>query len=151
MPRRPTTHAPEPQQWFLCSVADCPRKFRTTSGRTRHIDTKHDENDPRNGIPTPQFPPKRPQARVNLPFSQDDPNPLDIRMSNSPHLGDTDSGFRENTPLLIEPGELDMPNPPNPLNSPTPSSPDSEADEDSIPAAEYHPYVDGVYFFSLID
>ena len=34
MPRRLTIHAPEQQQGFRCSVADCPRKFRTTFGRT---------------------------------------------------------------------------------------------------------------------
>jgi hypothetical protein len=150
MPRRPTTHVPEPQQWLLCLVSDCPRKFRTTSGRTRHIDATHDENDPRREISAPQIPPKRPQARVNPPLSQEDPNLLDIGMSNSPHLGDADSDFREYTPLSIERGNLDMPSPPIRLNSPTPSS-DSETDEDSIPAVEHHPYIDGVYTSFLLD
>jgi Plavaka transposase len=160
MPRRPTIHAPEPQQWFLCSVADCPRKFRTISGRTRHINAKHDENDPRHENSGPQIPPKHPQARVNPPLSHDDPNLLDIGMSNSLHLGDSDGDsdphFRELTPLSIDPGDIDMPGPPNPLVSPTPSSPSpsSETGEDSIrvPDVEYHPYIDGAYFlpFRLI-
>lgn len=150
MPRRPTIHAPEPQQWFLCPFADCPRKFRTISGRTRHVNAKHNENDPRHENSAPQIPPKRPQARVNSPLSHDDPNSLDTDFL---YLGDADSDshLREYTPISIDSlaGDVDMPSPPNPLTSPAPSS---ESDEDSIPSIEYHPYIDGVSFlpFRLI-
>ena len=90
----------------------------------------HDENDPRCEFSGPQIPLKCPQARVNPSMSQEDPNLLNIRKSNSPYLGDTDSGFREYTPLSIEPGNLDMPSSPNPFILPTPSSPDLKTDED---------------------
>ena len=80
-------------------------------------------------------------------MSHDDPN----------LLGDADSDlhFREYTPLSIDPSNIDMPSPPNPLTSPAPSSDSSlssETDEDSIPSVEYHLYIDGMYFlpFRLI-
>jgi hypothetical protein len=41
-----------------------------------------------------------------------------------------------------------MQTPPRPMTSPMPSSPDSE-DSIRVPAVlvEYHPHIDGVYFF----
>ena len=138
MPRHPTIHAPEPQQWFLCPVVGCPHKFQMISGQTRHINAKHNKNDPRWENSAPQIPPKRPQARVNSPLSYDDPNLL----GNT----DSDSHFREYTPLS---SNIDMLSLPNLLTSPAPSSDSSlssETDEDSIPSVECHPYIDGMYF-----
>jgi hypothetical protein len=144
MPRRPTTHVPEPQQWFSCLVADCPRQFRTISGRTRHINAKHDANDPRHENSAPHIPPKCPQARVNPPSSHDEPNLLD-RMSSPPHLDEAESDFQDYTTLsIIDSGDVNNVMPTLPI--PPPSSLDSETEEDSIPAIEYHPHIDGVYF-----
>ena len=155
MPRRSTTHAPKPQQRFSCLVAGCPRKFQTISGRTRHINAKHNTSDPRRENSAPQIPSKRLQARVNPPLSHDEPNLLDIEVSNSPHLGEANLDFRDHTPLLnFDSGDIDVPTSSRPLSPtsltqmslPMPSSPSSETDDDSIPAVEYHPYIDGAYF-----
>lgn len=148
MPRRPTTaHAPEPQQWFFCLVAHCPRKFRTISGRTKHVNAKHDANDPRREN-SPHIPAKRLQARVN-PFSHDEPDLPDIRMSNPPEPEEANPGFQDRPLLTFDSADIDStPSPPMPLRtlmpSLTPSPPDSETDENSVPVVEYHPYIDGV-------
>jgi hypothetical protein len=152
MPRRPTT-GPKPESesgpLFPCLVADCLRKFRTISGRTRHFNAIHDHDEPRREN-FPHIPPKRPRATVN-PLSHDEPNLPDIRMSNPPHLDEADPGFqdRDYTPLPIfdfdnVPQASPLMASPTLMPSPTPSSPDSETDENSVPAIEYHPYIDGV-------
>ena len=73
-------------------------------------------------------------------------------MSNHPHPGEADSGFQDCAPpFIFDSGNIDIHS--RPMPSPTPSSPGSETDEDSVPAVEYHPYIDGVcvlHFFRLI-
>ena len=105
MPRRPKAHAPEPQQWFFCLVAHCPRKFRTISGRTKHFNAKHDANDPRreNSL---HIPAKRLQARVNS-LSHDEPDLPDIRVSNPPELEEADPGFQDRPHPIFDSADID--------------------------------------------
>lgn len=41
MPRRSKIYHREPKEWFSCPVYWCSRKFRTQTGRTKHIRSKH--------------------------------------------------------------------------------------------------------------
>lgn len=45
MPRRPTIYHREPKEGFSCPVHDCSQKFKTQTGRTKHIRLKHKKND----------------------------------------------------------------------------------------------------------
>lgn len=45
MPRWPTTHVREPNEWFSCVVPYCPSKFRSINGRTQHIRAMHTCNE----------------------------------------------------------------------------------------------------------
>ena len=56
MPRRSTIYRPEPKEWFSCPVYGCSRKFRTLTGRTKHIRAKHNKNEPLSWLSVSKMP-----------------------------------------------------------------------------------------------
>ena len=89
MARHPKIYHPEPKEWFPCPVHDCPRKFRTQTGRTKHICSKHENIDLQTQTPSQnslslEIPPEcLSPINTNLPIDLD-PQDVDSYMSNVP-------------------------------------------------------------------
>jgi hypothetical protein len=144
MPRRSTIHHPEPREWFSCPVHGCSRKFRSPTGRTKHIRAKHNENDERSSLSVSKIP--RPSQ---APVSFDTTTPIDsdhqdADMPDVPHTPDvaSDFGFLDGTNMAQSP----IPN----NNDRTPPSPqfqpeiENHHDQVLTLSTNYHSFINGM-------
>ncbi|KAF8804341.1 hypothetical protein BYT27DRAFT_7259321 [Phlegmacium glaucopus] len=144
MPRCPTVHAIEPNEWFPCLIQNCQRKFQTIGSRTRHIQTRHDDHEPQiphlqNILEAPRTP--SPPAPNNLsPGAEDDFPPDDFEIPGPstplPTLTDLSAlAFGDDTSPIV-----------SHLSSPSSSHSSSsfQSDESVLSTfTEYHPLING--------
>ena len=156
MPRYPTTHIPEPKEWFPCLVTTCDARFRSMNGRTQHIHAKHTSNKSRHDD-LQDFPmasqlwirSSSPQSYAmdedNLlqPEAPDDFNepPTALyasRSSTQPIDVLSDNDFQ---PQLVEESLSSSPS----CHQSSPPNHQDEEPEGRMPTTEYHPFINGRY------
>ena len=143
MPRRSTIFRPEPKEWFSCPVRGCSRKFRSQTGRTKHIRSKHNENDERSSLSISKIP-----CPSQAPGSFDTSTPIDSDhqdadmpdVAHTPHVA-SDFGFLDGMNMAQSP----IPNDNNPTSSPQ-FQPEIENHHDQVLAlsTNYHSFINGM-------
>lgn len=159
MPRRSAIYRPEPKEWFSCPVHGCFRKFRTQTGRTKHIRAKHKNDE----LPTrtrnllsatktlaPQAPVSESSSDASMPIESNhdrqDVDMPDVPRSGTPDLA-SDFSFLDRTNITRSP----IPSNNDPA-SPLPFQPEIENRHHDDQAPEqvfvsstiYHSYINGM-------
>jgi hypothetical protein len=152
MPRRSTIYHREPKEWFSCPVHDCSRKFKTQTGRTKHIRSKHKK--PENDLQTRRLTRTRsPLASVSSIDSDADINMPCTPPHHGVQLGvevASDIGFDSdgtNLNMTRSPIHLPIGNDNDPSS---PQAPPFQPEVDQVDqafasrATNYHPFINGM-------
>ena len=142
MPRRSTIFRPEPKEWFPCPVRGCSRKFRSQTGRTKHIRTKHNENDERSSLSVSKN--RRP---IQAPVPSDTSTPIDsdhqdADMPDVPYTPRAHWHVTSDFDQILD--ETNIPNDNDPTSSPPAQfQPEIEDHHDQV-LTSYHLFINGM-------
>ena len=148
MPRHSTIYHPEPKEWFPCPVHGCSQRFRTQSGRTKHIHAKH-KNELQSVSKISQLVPQAPIPSPNTSLPSDS-NHQDADMPNhvpcTPHVPIVPSNFGFLGGMNVTQSPIPSDNDPT---SPPPFQPEVENRPDQAErvlaslSTIYHPIING--------
>jgi hypothetical protein len=149
MARRSRIYHREPKEWFPCPVHDCSRKFKTQTGRTKHIRSKHKKNDLQTRT--------RSSLSLEIPpasVSSIDSDHQDADITCTPHgvqlrveVGSNISFNSDGTNLNMTRSPIHLPTGnDNDPSSPPPFQPEVDQADQAFTsrATNYHPFMNGM-------